>query len=297
VKCLAIGMGLAAVALTAFGQDAPLDWQWVLRLSRVKHHLKDNFERIPNYVCQETVERFRNSPGRGRTVKLDHLQFDVAQVEHKELFAWPGSHGFEDRDLSSYVSSGILGTGAFSSLPFNLFVADRARLVPHKDVASQTSAGRGYDYDIPAFLRGYEISHLETRAWVGVRGTFWVDSESMDLIRIDEQVVDLPPQLGMSASSSTVGYARMQIGSSSVLLPQSAELVVVNLDGTEMRNEIKFSGCREYGSESTVRFGDPVDAPPVTKKEVSYGVMSPSTTARRAPVADGRFAGFPRHVS
>jgi hypothetical protein len=59
----------------------------------------------------------------------------------------------------------------------------------------------------------------------------------------------------------------MQIGSSSVLLPQSAELVVVNLDGTEMRNEIKFSGCREYGSESTVRFGDPVDAPPVTKKK------------------------------
>jgi hypothetical protein len=65
----------------------------------------------------------------------------------------------------------------------------------------------------------------------------------------------------MSASTSGVLYARMQIGSSNVLLPQSAQLAVVNLDGTELRNEIKFSGCREYVAESTVHFGDPV-APP-----------------------------------
>lgn len=267
MKWLAIGVGLAAVSLAASGQDALSDWEWVLHLSRVKHHLRDNFERIPNYVCQEVVERFQNSQGRGRTVKLDTLQFDVAQVEHRELLAFPGAHGFEDKELASYVSSGILGSGSFASLPRNLFVADRARIVAHKDAEHQPFAGIGYDYEMPAFLHGYEISYLGIRAWVGARGTFWVNADTMDLIRIDEHVVDVPPQVGMSASSSTVGYARMQIGSSSVLLPQSAELVVVNLDGTEMRNEIKFSGCREYGSESTVRFGDPVDAPPVTKKK------------------------------
>jgi hypothetical protein len=29
----------------------------------------------------------------------------------------------------------------------------------------------------------------------------------------------------------------------------------------------------------------------------AYAVSSPSTTARRAPVAEGKFAGLPRHVS
>jgi hypothetical protein len=29
----------------------------------------------------------------------------------------------------------------------------------------------------------------------------------------------------------------------------------------------------------------------------AYAVNSPSTTAREAPVADGKFAGLPRHVS
>jgi len=52
-----------------------------------------------------------------------------------------------------------------------------------------------------------------------------------------------------------------------MLLPQSAELVVMKLDGREMRNRIEFSRCREYGSESTVRFGDLAEPPPAGKKQ------------------------------
>ena len=236
---------------------------WVMRLSRVKHHLRDNFERIPNYVCKESVDRDQET--RGRDVKVDSLEFEVAQVEHKELLARPGG-GFEDKRLSSLVSTGILGTGSFASQPMNLFVTDRARLIARQE--SGAASEEGWDYDIPAFLRGYVVERDGVTVSVGVRGTFWVDRESMDLIRIEEEMVDPPPQTGLRASSSNVAYARMQIGSSSVLLPQSAELTVANLDGSKMRNEIKFSGCREYVAESTVHFGDTVETPPVVKKKL-----------------------------
>jgi hypothetical protein len=48
--------------------------------------------------------------------------------------------------------------------------------------------------------------------------------------------------------------------------------------------------CLDCGKEfdydwKTMRIGSP------------YTVSSPSTTAREAPVADGKFAGLPRHVS
>jgi hypothetical protein len=252
VKWLAIAAGLAAASWIASGQDALPDW--VLRLSRVKHHLKDNFERIPNYVCRESVERYQIAPHQVRTVKVDSLEFDVAEVDQKELLARPGAGGFEDRELSSYVSTGILGTGSFASLPLLLFVADRARVTPHPRSARNRE---GWDYDIPAFLHGYEIASEGGRATVGVRGTFWVNGQNMDLIRIDEGIVDPPLQMGLSASSTSVEYARMRIGISNVLLPQSARLTVVTLDGTELRNEIRFSDCREYRAESTVTFGNP----------------------------------------
>lgn len=270
MKWLTIGASLAAVAISSVCGQNPLDPlpDWVLQLSRAKNHLKENFERIPNYVCRETVERYRYGRTPGRiAVTLDSLQFEVAQVEHKEMLAKPGAKGFEDKDLSAYMSAGLLGTGQFSATTLNLFVTGGARITPHREGAARPPAGPSYDFEIPAFLSGYTIVTPGARAVVGQRGTFWIDAESLDLIRIEDHAVDIPRAVGMSEIGSTVEYARMRIGNSNVLLPQSAELVVTNLDGTEMRNKIKFSGCRVYGSESTVSFGDPMEPPPAAKKK------------------------------
>ena len=62
MRWLTIGVGLAAVSAVVSGQDALPDW--VMRLSRVKHHLRDNFVRIPNYVCKESVDRYQETRGR-----------------------------------------------------------------------------------------------------------------------------------------------------------------------------------------------------------------------------------------
>jgi hypothetical protein len=38
--------------------------------------------------------------------------------------------------------------------------------------------------------------------------------------------------------------------------------VVTEFHGAERKNEIEFTGCREYSSESTIHFGAPVPEPP-----------------------------------
>jgi hypothetical protein len=265
VKWLAICASLTAFVLALPAQDSLPDW--VLLLSRIKHHSRQDFEHIPNYVCQETVERFEKTSARAPLKKLDSLRFEVAHVEHKELLALPGAARFEDVPPSALMSSGMLGTGAFSSLPLNLFVADIARITPQREAAQQTPDRLAYDFEIPVFLSGFRITAQGMSAVVGERGTFWVDANSLDLIRIEVHAVDVPPQVGMSAIDTTVEYARVSIGGDNVLLPQSAVQVAVRLVGPEQRNELKFSGCREYSSESTVRFGDTVDPPQVAKKK------------------------------
>ena len=275
---------LLAWALAAQGHNPLTDSRqdplpdWVLQLSRVKRHLKENFERIPNYVCQETVERFERRAGQPQARQVDILHFDVAHVADKELLALPGAGGFEDKELSTYMSSGVLGTGMFSTLPLSLFVANVARITVHQETAG-LPAGPGYDYEIPVFLGGLHISSGQAKADVAVRGTFWVDAESMELIRIEEHAVDVPSQTGMKDIDATVDYARMEIGNSRVLLPQSADLVITNLDGWEKRNRMEFSDCREYVSESTVRFEDPAELPPVEKKMPASPEGSASTKA------------------
>ena len=93
--------------------------------------------------------------------------------------------------------------------------------------------------------------------------------------------MDVPPETGMKKIDSTVHYARMRIGDSSVLLRQSADLTVTSLDGWERRNKVEFSGCREYVSESTVQFGDPAELPPVEKRlQASQGGSASSTAVQ-----------------
>ena len=48
-----------------------------------------------------------------------------------------------------------------------------------------------------------------------------------------------------------------------VLLPRSAETVLVNLDGWSRKNAIEFTGCREYVADSMIRFDSVDPAPPV----------------------------------
>jgi hypothetical protein len=99
------------------------------------------------------------------------------------------------------------------------------------------------------------------KAVVGLRGTFWVDPQTLDLVRLEEHAVDLPPNLLMLDISTSIEYARVRIGASDALLPRSAETVVTGISGSQKKNAIEFTGCREYRSESTIHFGGSVPEP------------------------------------
>src|ERR1700680_4369505 len=91
MKCamctMVVGLILAAAA---FAQDLPPE---VLLLSRVRRHIKEELQRLPNISCLETVQR-EHKPARGKVEPLDTVRLEVLTNGHKELFASPG-----DRNL------------------------------------------------------------------------------------------------------------------------------------------------------------------------------------------------------
>src|SRR6266545_4629161 len=73
----------------------------VLLLARIKQKMKTNLLQVPNYTCLQTIEREHRTP-RGRDFKpLDVIRLEVAQVDNKEMFAWPGGGRFEEASLHS----------------------------------------------------------------------------------------------------------------------------------------------------------------------------------------------------
>jgi hypothetical protein len=260
VKPLPIGLALA-VLLTATlpGQDLP---PWVLLLARVKQHGRASFQHIPDYACLETVSRFEKPRNGASFTPIDTLLLEVASVAGKELFARKGDARFYDGDAVDFVGEGLIGSGDFSTTPLNLFVHDAGRITVSPEAGLSDGTALRFDFEVSAMAGAYQVQSGGTTAMVGARGTLWVDPQSLDLLRIEEHHVDLPPDLDVSDIVTTITYRRTRIGSSEPLLPLSSELIVTDSSGGQKRNVIEFSGCREYRSESVVRFEHVVRDPP-----------------------------------
>ena len=73
----------------------------------------------------------------------------------------------------------------------------------------------------------------------------------------------------MRGVDTTIVYDKVPIGPSMVLLPKTAETLVIAADNVHDRNVTEFTNCREYSSESSIHFGpDDSDAkPPAAPKK------------------------------
>jgi hypothetical protein len=269
VKVLLIGVMLA---LTAFGQPATNGQdlpQWVLTLSRIKRQARAELMRLPNFACQETVNRLHKPANNSVFKTLDSLRLEVAFIGGKELFAPLGASQFQEVGLSTFASSGMLGSGTFTSLARNLFVNDGGRTTGW---AKEDLAGREaiwYGFEISGMHQAYKLQTSGGEAYVGEKGRFWVDAGTLDLLRIEDHAIDIPDYLKVIEVSTIIEYAKVPMGGSLLLLPKLSESLIVNTDGTQDKNITEFSRCREYSSESLIHFGaeDENPKPPPPKKK------------------------------
>jgi hypothetical protein len=109
----------------------------------------------------------------------------------------------------------------------------------------------------------------------GRKGSFWVDSTSLDLIRIEMQPDDLPAFLPVRDIGMILDFAPVRLGTLNLIAPQAAEYWLAKTSGEEDRNEVEFSQCRKFEADSTVNFLSPGAEVPLASAAVS--VAAPQT--------------------
>jgi hypothetical protein len=233
-----------------------------LLLGRIRARAQENLDGLPNYTCLETIERSVRKTSSRRFEIQDLLRLEVAYVDRKEMFAWPGSAKFDDRDITEMVGqTGAIGNGSFALHVSGLF---RTNSATFRHVGKVSRDGRDaiqFDYNVPRLNSGYRMRVRPAEAFVGYEGSFWVDPLSLDLREMTLVVNDIPPSLPIRGSTQTLTYHRARIGAEDFLLAKSADLSIVDLYGNESRNRTLFSNCRQYAIESVVRFEDVPDDP------------------------------------
>lgn len=248
------------------------------QLMRIRLAAQRNLTRLPNFTCLETIERSRRRVPARKYDLIDIARVEVALVEGKELFAWPGSGKFDDRELRDLIPGGATGNGSFALHARAVFLG---RHTTFENLGETTLDGKPalrYSYNVPQPFSGFTIRNGSRSAVVGYQGEFFVDQKNLDLLKLTVKGIDFPPSLEISSHQETLQFQRVPIGEGDYLLPQSSDLVLGDAGGVESRNRTTFSGCKQYGVQSTISF----DAP----EEGSAAALA-LTAAPREPIPGG----------
>ena len=110
-------------------------------LERLRTKIADSLDRMPRYMCTETIERSvfapdaqnggsacDERPGRRSThiASSDRLRLDVAMGSAVEMYSWAGESRFSDRDLLDIVHEGAISTGSFGAFLAGIFRTEDA---------------------------------------------------------------------------------------------------------------------------------------------------------------------------
>ena len=247
-----IGAGLG-IALAAGAQDLP---PGVLLLARVKAHMRAELARLPNCSCLETVHRDYRPAG-GKMRPRDTVRLEVLYSDRHELYASPGDRAFSDHEPIDFVGSGTIGNGHFAL--FLSEIAGQGSGPSYEYKGEELLLGRRlvrYDYRVPVSISGHTIDLPQGHGKVGVKGSFWADPVNYDIVRISLAHDEIPPELPVATSTTSIDYAHTNLGGTDFLLPQSADARLVRFSGEESQNHIEFTHCHLYGAQSSISFGE-----------------------------------------
>jgi hypothetical protein len=275
-KALAAWAALATLA--AGSQDIAPE---VLLFSRIRDHVRLELAHLPNYTCLETVQRFRKANGPKQTMKaFDTVRLEVLYLGDKELYSSPGDRRFEDDNPSKFIGVGMMGNGMFATWLKTLFVNNQAMFTyqGEEDVAGHRSTR--YDFRVPVRASGYTLTVAGVSGMAGMKGSFWADPHTLDLLRLEIHADDIPYGLPVMAVKTTVTYARVRVGAAEVMLPQTSIQHMVGMTFDEEQNFLEFTHCRAFETESTLTFGPPSDTspgPPADPPKLKPGPMLPKS--------------------
>jgi hypothetical protein len=234
-------------------------------------HLRNQLAHLPEYTCLESIVRYHRQPARdAKLLPLDHLQLEVLYSGSQEWYGWPGARTLEEKDPSRFIGGGMIGNGLFALFQQDL-VSDATVFTYRGEERTGGPSGRRsvkYDFRLPRLRSGQKISLMAGQGIVGLKGSFWADPQSLDLLRVAVEAYEIPPYLPLDEMSADIGYAHTRIGAGDILLAQTADLHMREISGEENYDRFEFTHCSQFHAVSTLNFeaaDTPVPVPDAAK--------------------------------
>jgi len=265
---------LAATPVWAqYQSKQPLSPDTIL-MGRIQVVVSEILAHQPNFTCVETIERSQRTPNSKKYKLVDNVRLEVALVEGKELYAWPGAKKFEERDLRDMVAGGAIGTGDFALHAKSIYLSGTAKFTYRGTEEMGGRKTHKFHYRVPLADSRYIMRIGTTEGPVGYQGDVWNDAGTLEMVRIEMTIDEIPSYLPLKEGHKIIEYGRVPIGGTDYVLPTVMEMTLAGLNDGESRNRAVFTSCRQYSGESTLIFDEP--APDAVEKAEQVEVTLPS---------------------
>ncbi len=245
-------------------------------LERARQKVLAGAKDTPNYTCVETVTREyfkpvaatlpracavlleqRQHPALNMVMRLystDRLRLDVTMASNGEIFSWSGAKRFEDAAVDSVVRDGPMATGSFGGFMAAVFKTDVKRFTFERNLEGKGRILMEYSFRVEKPDSHYGMRLYDAWVFIPYSGTLRVDPESADLVGMTVTSGETPPATGLCLITTTMDFAKVQIGGGRFLLPERTSQHFVYPNIQEAENTTAFTNCREFRGESTVNF-------------------------------------------
>src|SRR5262249_11454775 len=153
--------------------------------------------------------RFHKQAARGSKFQpLDTVRLEIVYSDGREWYGSPGDRNLSEPNPVSFTGAGLIASGIFAITLHNLFVSTVAVFTSRGEDSIDGHAAIKYDFRLPRLVNKLEVSIPGGIGTVGEEGSFWVDSRSLDLLRLDVRAAEIPDFLPLADMEFEVKYAR-----------------------------------------------------------------------------------------
>ena len=254
MRCSSVMCVLGLVLCTAAQKPTPEEQQRILETAR--HAALAYGDRLPDFICTETVQRFEKMA----TLRslTDSLTIQLTYFGHKEDYKLIAIN--ESRTERSYESlDGLISGGEFGTLLLRIFERSSAADFEWKgwsNVRGQRVAV--FSYRIPLNRSHYELGYRDAGRLVtetaGYHGEVLLQGETV--LRFKAIADDIPKGSGILQSSVEVDYEFTDVAGRNYMLPVHA-VARMTRGHRELMNIVAFVGYRKFEADSTIEFHKP----------------------------------------
>jgi hypothetical protein len=232
----------------------------VVLLQRIRSKIAEHLSRLSNYTCHVAIARLERAVNSSRLGALDSVELEVAFVGDRELFSRPGEVRFAEQPINQIVPHGMIGNDTFGSHDDDVFLGDGPTFKYAGSCKRDGHKTYRYDFRVPLENSRLSVKHgASADAMVAYQGSFWVDTETLDMVRLTWKTDHIPPSVGITSIEKSMQYKLVHVGNSDFVLPLHSELTSFDQEGNYRWNTITLKHCQEFSGGSTVTYGAPVD--------------------------------------